>query len=34
MRTGIVKFFNKKNKFGFIIDDETKKRTLCTYSKY
>lgn len=25
MHTGIVKFFNHKNKFGFIIDDETKK---------
>lgn len=25
MRTGIVKFFNHKNKFGFVIDDETKK---------
>lgn len=25
MRTGIVKFFNVKNKFGFIIDEETKK---------
>jgi CspA family cold shock protein len=25
MRTGTVKFFNIKNKFGFIIDDETKK---------
>ncbi len=25
MRTGKVKFFNKKSKFGFIIDDETKK---------
>lgn len=25
MRTGRVKFFNIKNKFGFIIDDETKK---------
>jgi CspA family cold shock protein len=25
MRTGTVKFFNQKNKFGFIIDDETKK---------
>jgi CspA family cold shock protein len=25
MRTGTVKFFNHKNKFGFIIDDETKK---------
>ena len=25
MRTGIVKFFNQKTKFGFIIDDETKK---------
>lgn len=25
MRTGTVKFFNNKNKFGFIIDDETKK---------
>jgi len=25
MRTGKVKFFNQKNKFGFIIDDETKK---------
>lgn len=24
MRQGIVKFFNKKSKFGFIIDDETK----------
>ena len=24
MRTGLVKFFNFKNKFGFIIDDETK----------
>ena len=24
MRTGKVKFFNVKNKFGFIIDDETK----------
>lgn len=23
--TGIVKFFNEKNKFGFIIEDETKK---------
>ncbi len=25
MRTGVVKFFNTKNKFGFIVDDETKK---------
>lgn len=25
MRTGSVKFFNNKNKFGFIVDDETKK---------
>ncbi len=25
MHTGTVKFFNYKNKFGFIIDDETKK---------
>ncbi len=25
MRTGVVKFFNHKNKFGFIIDDETQK---------
>jgi CspA family cold shock protein len=25
MRTGIVKFFNNKTKFGFIIDNETKK---------
>jgi cold shock protein len=25
MLTGTVKFFNHKNKFGFIIDDETKK---------
>jgi CspA family cold shock protein len=25
MKTGIVKFFNIKNRFGFIIDDETKK---------
>lgn len=25
MPTGIVKFFNQKTKFGFIIDDETKK---------
>jgi len=25
MRTGIVKFFNHKNKFGFVVDDETKK---------
>ena len=25
MRTGTVKFFNNKNKFGFIIDDVTKK---------
>jgi CspA family cold shock protein len=25
MHTGIVKFFNHKNKFGFVIDDETKK---------
>ncbi len=25
MRTGIVKFFNHKNKFGFVIDNETKK---------
>ncbi len=25
MRTGSVKFFNIKNKFGFIVDDETKK---------
>lgn len=25
MRTGTVKFFNHKNKFGFVIDDETKK---------
>ena len=25
MRKGTVKFFNQKNKFGFIIDDETKK---------
>lgn len=25
MKTGIVKFYNIKNKFGFIIDDETKK---------
>jgi len=25
MRTGIVKFFNHRNKFGFVIDDETKK---------
>lgn len=24
MKTGIVKFYNIKNKFGFIIDDETK----------
>jgi cold shock protein len=24
MRTGKVKWFNHKNKFGFIIDDETK----------
>lgn len=24
MNTGTVKFFNNKNKFGFIIDDETK----------
>ncbi|HXB39996.1 MAG TPA: cold shock domain-containing protein [Bacteroidia bacterium] len=25
MHTGIVKFFNVKNKFGFIVDDQTKK---------
>ena len=25
MHTGVVKFFNKKTKFGFITDDETKK---------
>ena len=25
MSTGTVKFFNQKTKFGFIIDDETKK---------
>ena len=25
MPTGTVKFFNVKNKFGFIVDDETKK---------
>ena len=25
MQKGIVKFFNQKNKFGFIIDEETKK---------
>lgn len=25
MNTGIVKFFNVKNKFGFVIDDATKK---------
>ena len=25
MHTGTVKFFNQKTKFGFIIDDETKK---------
>jgi CspA family cold shock protein len=25
MHTGIVKFFNQKTKFGFVIDDETKK---------
>lgn len=25
MNTGTVKFFNVKNKFGFIIDDSTKK---------
>jgi CspA family cold shock protein len=25
MHTGVVKFFNNKTKFGFIIDDETKK---------
>jgi CspA family cold shock protein len=25
MRTGTVKFFNVKNKFGFIVDDQTKK---------
>jgi len=25
MLTGIVKFFNQKTKFGFIIDDTTKK---------
>ena len=25
MPTGTVKFFNHKNKFGFVIDDETKK---------
>ncbi|MBS1647657.1 MAG: cold shock domain-containing protein [Bacteroidetes bacterium] len=25
MRTGVVKFFNQKNKFGFIIDNETQK---------
>ncbi|MEO8762235.1 MAG: cold shock domain-containing protein [Bacteroidia bacterium] len=25
MPTGTVKFFNQKTKFGFIIDDETKK---------
>ena len=25
MRIGTVKFFNHKNKFGFVIDDETKK---------
>lgn len=25
MHTGTVKFFNHKNKFGFIIDDETRK---------
>ncbi len=25
MRTGTVKFFNQKTKFGFITDDETKK---------
>ena len=24
MRTGKVKFFNHKSKFGFVIDDETK----------
>ncbi len=25
MKTGTVKFFNVKNKFGFVVDDETKK---------
>jgi cold shock CspA family protein len=25
MRTGKVKWFNYKNKFGFIVDDETNK---------
>ena len=25
MKTGIVKFFNVKNKFGFVVDDESKK---------
>lgn len=25
MHTGVVKFFNIKNKFGFIVDDATKK---------
>jgi len=25
MHTGTVKFFNAKNKFGFIVDEETKK---------
>jgi CspA family cold shock protein len=25
MHTGTVKFFNQKNKFGFVIDDETRK---------
>lgn len=24
MKTGVVKFFNNKSRFGFIIDDETK----------
>jgi len=24
MRTGTVKFFNAKNKFGFVVDEETK----------
>ena len=25
MKTGTVKFFNHKNKFGFVVDDETRK---------
>ena len=29
MRTGTVKFFNHKNKFGFIIDNESKKEFYC-----